>query len=60
MESKQKEMRIRCLIREIADASMKTVRTRVTANSLTDLRNLFFRTDVDRREDEGNRDSPAG
>jgi hypothetical protein len=60
METKQKEMRISGLIREIADASMKTVRTRVTANSLTDLRNLFFRTDAGRREDEGNRDSSAG
>ncbi|MGD0659523.1 MAG: hypothetical protein ABSD38_15795 [Syntrophorhabdales bacterium] len=60
MEAKQKEIGISGLIREIADASMKMVRTRVTANSLTDLRNLFFRTDVGGREDEGNRDSSAG
>ena len=60
METKQKEMGISGLIREIADASMKTVRSRVTANSLTDLRSLFFRADACCREDEGNRDSSAG
>ena len=42
METKQKEIGISGLIWEIADASMKMVRTRVTAYSLTDLRDLFF------------------
>ena len=31
------------LIREIADPSLRKVRNRVVANSLTELRNLFFR-----------------